>query len=173
MGQSTKLPHAALNALPLPAARDALEHCCGSRRWVNAMIARRPFESTPELFDAARALWHELTREDYLEAFAAQPEIGASLSELAKRSPRAARSAAREQGKVARADQETLARLHEATQRYAEHFGYRFIVSAAGMSAQDVLQLLAARSNNEEARELAVAADEMAKITALRLAQLA
>jgi OHCU decarboxylase len=173
VGQSTRLPHTALNALPLPAARNALEHCCGARRWVDAMIARRPFESTPELFDAARQLWLELTREDYLEAFAQQPAIGANLTELAKRSPRAARSAAREQSKLARADKDTLARLREANQRYAEHFGYPFVVSAAGKSAQEILQLLAERSSNDPARELAIAAEEMAQITALRLGQLA
>jgi 2-oxo-4-hydroxy-4-carboxy-5-ureidoimidazoline decarboxylase len=137
------------------------------------MIERRPFESTPALFDAARELWQSLAREDYLEAFAHHPRIGDSLTELAKRFARTASMAAREQAKVAQADHETLVALREQNQRYYERFGYIFIVCATGKSASEMLALLRERLDNEPARELEIAAEEQAKITALRLAQLA
>ena len=137
------------------------------------MIARRPFESTPALFEAAREVWQSLGREDYLEAFAHHPRIGENLSELAKRFARTASMAAREQAKVARADRETLSALRDLNERYFERFGYIFIVCATGKSATDMLELLGARLQNDDASELTIAAEEQAKITELRLAQLA
>ena len=38
-----------LNALPPDDARAALLRCCGSRRWGDAMIARRPFASAEDV----------------------------------------------------------------------------------------------------------------------------
>jgi 2-oxo-4-hydroxy-4-carboxy-5-ureidoimidazoline decarboxylase len=173
VGQSSKPPHASLNALSDSAAREALTRCCGATRWVDAMLARRPFASTPALFDAASEIWQGLEREDYLEAFQHHPRIGDSLSELAKRFAKTASMAAREQAKVAQADRATLLALRDQNQAYFERFGYIFIVCATGKSAHDMLALLAERIGNEPAHELAIAAAEQAKITALRLAQLA
>lgn len=137
------------------------------------MLARRPFESTPALFEAARAIWQSLNREDYLEAFAHHPRIGEDLGELAKRFARTASLAVREQAKVAQADHETLLELRALNQRYFERFGYIFIVCATGKSAAEMLDLLRERLQNDDARELAIAAAEQAKITDLRLSQLA
>lgn len=137
------------------------------------MLARRPFESTPALFAAAREIWQGLQRADYLEAFQHHPRIGESLSELAKRFARTASMAAREQSKVAQADEATLLALRDENQRYFERFGYIFIVCATGKSAPEMLTLLRERLSNEPDRELVIAAEEQAKITALRLAQLA
>jgi OHCU decarboxylase len=162
-----------LNALTPEAAQDALAQCCGSSRWIALMLAQRPFANTPALFDAAREIWHDLGREDRIEAFQQHPRMGESLSELAKRDPRAARTAAREQGKVLQADRETLRVLHEQNQRYFERFGHTLIVSAAGKSAQDILTSLQERLAHDPARELDEASEEQMKITALRLARLA
>jgi 2-oxo-4-hydroxy-4-carboxy-5-ureidoimidazoline decarboxylase len=159
--------------MSIEAAREALTRCCGAQRWVSEMLARRPFESTPALFDAAREIWRGLAREDYLEAFQHHPRIGDSLSELAKRFARTASMAAREQAKVAQADQATLLALRDENQHYFERFGYIFIVCATGKSATEMLSLLRERLNHEPERELEIAAEEQAKITALRLAQLA
>ena len=159
--------------MSIEAAREALTRCCGAQRWVEEMLARRPFESTPALFEAARAIWQGLGRDDYLEAFSHHPRIGDSLSELAKRFARTASMAAREQAKVAQADQATLVALRDENQRYFERFGFIFIVCATGKSAQEMLSLIRERCSNDAARELAIAAEEQAKITALRLAQLA
>jgi OHCU decarboxylase len=173
VGQSSKPPHTSLNELSLDAAREALTQCCGSQRWVEAMIARRPFESTLLLLDAARDTWQSLDRQDYVEAFNHHPHIGESLSELAKRSPRAAKMVAREQAKLTRADPEALHALREANQRYIERFGYTFVAASTGKSAQELLESLHERLGHDPSRELDIAAEEQTKLTTLRLAQLA
>src|SRR6187402_1883104 len=66
----------ALNALPPDDARDALLRCCGSRRWADAMTARRPFASAADAVRAAAEIEAGLSRDDWLEAFAAHPRIG-------------------------------------------------------------------------------------------------
>lgn len=172
VGQSTKPPHACLNALSSEAAREALTRCCGSQRWVDGMLARLPFESTPSLFAAAREVWAGLEPDDYLEAFAQHPRIGADLKELAKRFGKTASMSAREQAKVARADEHTLRELRDENERYFQRFGYIFIVCATGKSASEILELLRARLANAPDQELTIAAQEQAAITALRLAQL-
>ena len=173
MGQSQKPPHSSLNDLSPEAASEALARCCGSRRWVAAMIARRPFASTAQLFEAAHEAWQGLDREDRLEAFRSQPRLGESLSELAKRSPQAARTAAREQIKLAQADPETLRAFREAEARYFERFGYPFVATPTGRSARDLLDLLRERLGHDPAHAYETASDEQSKLIALRLAQLA
>ena len=56
----TGAPHAVLNALATEAARQALASCCGARRWVAGMLARRPFTSTEALYAAAAEVWQGL-----------------------------------------------------------------------------------------------------------------
>jgi OHCU decarboxylase len=173
MGQSSKPPHICINDLSPEAAPEALARCCGSRRWVSAMIARRPFESTAQLFEVARETWLGLEREDQLEAFRNQPRLGESLSELARRSPQAARMAAREQLKLAQADPDTLRAFREAEARYLERFGHPFVATPTGRSARDLLEVLRERLGHEPAQELGIAIDEQSKLIALRPAQLA
>src|SRR5260370_839034 len=60
----------------MPAARAALGRCCGARRWVEAMLAARPFASDAELLATAERVWWGLGRTYWLEAFAAHPRIG-------------------------------------------------------------------------------------------------
>lgn len=155
---------AAINALPAGEASDAFTRCCGSRRWVAAMLARRPFASPDELFAAADAIWAGLERADYLEAFSHHPAIGAS----------GARGfSAREQAQVAQAPVATLQDLESLNQRYRERFGFVFLVCATGKSAGEMLALLRARIDNPADVEVRIAAAEQAKITRLRLEKLA
>src|SRR5439155_7586893 len=65
-----------LNALaPSHADREFLR-CCGSGRWAGAMTAARPFDSLGAMQIRAAAIWQSLDRQDWLEAFAAHPQIG-------------------------------------------------------------------------------------------------
>ena len=165
-------PFELLNRAPLDSARHALTRCCGSRRWVEAMLARLPFASDSALFAAAEAVWHGLESEDYLEAFSHHPRLGAEVSELARRFGATAAWASAEQSGVRNAEAETLARLQAANRRYEEHFGFTFILCATGKSASEVLAALEQRLPNEAVAELALAAVEQAKITRLRLEKL-
>ena len=66
-----------------------------------------------------------------------------------------------------------LAALAEGNDAYFDKFGFIFIVCATGKSAEEMLALLRDRLSNDRATELRIAAEEQAKITALRLSDLA
>jgi 2-oxo-4-hydroxy-4-carboxy-5-ureidoimidazoline decarboxylase len=152
-------------------ARRLLTTCCGSRRWVDRMLARRPFGSRVELLTAARDEWNALDSPDWREAFAHHPRIG-DRDALAARFPATHELAAHEQAGIADATAGVLDALAEGNRRYEEKFGYIFIVCATGKSADEMLALLEARLPNDEATELRIAAAEQAKITELRLQKL-
>jgi 2-oxo-4-hydroxy-4-carboxy-5-ureidoimidazoline decarboxylase len=161
-------PHDALNALPADEAGAALARCCGSARWVAGMLARRPWASTAALYADAAALWAALGRDDFLEAFAQHPRIGARGDGDEARDT----WARQEQARVADAAAGTRRSLADANERYLRRFGYIFIVCATGRSAAEMLALLEERLDNDPARELAIAAGEQARITRLRLGKL-
>jgi allantoicase len=150
-------------------AREQLRRCCGSRRWVEAMLAARPFESASDLLVHAERVWRTLRIEDYLEAFAQHPEIGADLDELRRRYADTAALAETEQAGAVGADEATLTALRAQNQAYRARFGYVFIVCASGKSAREMLSVLEARLHNSPELEMGVAAAEQAKITRLRL----
>jgi OHCU decarboxylase len=150
---------AALNAMAQDEARAAMLACCGSKSWSRRMAEARPFSGEGELFADADRIFRELSEEDWLEAFAAHPKIGA----------RASGQAAAEQAGARGASPETLAALARANREYEERFGYIFIVCASGRSAEEMLDLCRRRLHNASAEELKVAAEEQMKITRLRL----
>lgn len=161
-----------LNALPRAEAALGLERCCGARRWVELMLARRPFASRDALLSAAAELWAQMSAEERREAFAHHPEIGANLHELRRRFANTADLAGVEQEGVAGASEETLRALRDGNRAYRARFGYAFIVCATGKSADEMRALLEARLENPAELELGIAAAEQAKITELRLAKL-
>src|SRR5437016_2410513 len=65
-----------INELGKSEARELLTRCCGSKNWVEAMIARRPFESQAQLLQAADQVWSDLSDDDWREAFSHHPQIG-------------------------------------------------------------------------------------------------
>jgi len=160
-------PHAVLNALSAEGARAALTRCCGSGRWVSGMLGRRPWASAAALYADAEAVWAGLGRDDFLEAFAHHPRIGARAEQTDDAWAR------QEQGRVGDADGDTRRSLLDANERYRRRFGYIFIVCATGKSAAEMLGLLEARLGNASERELTIAAGEQARITRLRLEKLA
>ena len=151
-------------------ARARLRACCGSTLWVERMLQRRPFGSVEQLLAAAREVWFALDPADWKEAFAAHPKIGDRAS-LRNRFPETAHLAAREQAGVDGAPSDVLSALAEGNLAYERRFGFIFIVCASGLTAEQMLNMLRVRLNNDPATELLIAAEEQAKITALRLAK--
>jgi OHCU decarboxylase len=150
---------AAVNAMAQDETSAEMLACCGSKRWARRMAEARPFSGEKELFADADRIWAELSEDDWLEAFAAHPRIGA----------RASGQAAAEQAGARGASSETLAALARANREYEERFGYIFIVCASGRTAEEMLDLCCHRLHNAPAEELKVAAEEQRKITRLRL----
>lgn len=160
-----------LNSLSEPDAREELRKCCGSSRWVDQMLARRPFANVAELEKAAADAERELTRVDWLEAFSAHPKIG-DMNSLRSKFAHTAAWSAQEQGSVNHAAEATLLALSEGNREYEQRYGHIFIVCATGKSAEEMLAILQQRMNNDADTELSIAANEQKKITRLRLARL-
>lgn len=160
-----------LNQWDTEEAREALGRCCGSQRWVEGMLAQRPFRAVEDLFDAADRIWDALEPEDWKEAFAHHPKIG-DVSALREKFASTADWAEGEQAGARQASEETLSRLTQGNHAYEARFGYIFIVCATGKSAPEMLALLEERLGNDPETELRVAAREQAKITRLRLEKL-
>lgn len=148
-----------------------LHTCCGSTKWVERMLARRPFSSRDALLTAAREEWFALDRTAWLEAFACHPKIG-DREALRTRFDATGRLAAREQAGVNSASDDVLDALKAANDEYERRFGYIFIVCATGKRADEMLGLLCGRLANDPAVELEIAASEQSKITQIRLENL-
>jgi 2-oxo-4-hydroxy-4-carboxy-5-ureidoimidazoline decarboxylase len=144
-------------------ARTLLAGCCGSTRWVDAMLARRPFGSMTALLESAASIWRGLSEADWLEAFSHHPRIGDKGADGV---------ASREQSGVASASEEIIRQLADANREYEARFGYIFIICATGKSAASMLGALRDRLGNEAVTELRIAAEEQLKITQLRLRSL-
>ena len=149
-------------------ARELLTACCGSARWVERMLAHRPFGSDEHLHAMARQEWFALAPDDWREAFRHHPKIG-NRESLRARSPETAHLSAVEQRGVSEATEDTLDALAEGNRAYEEKFGYIFIVCATGKGADEMLALMGERLTNDPQEELLIAAGEHAKITELRL----
>ena len=149
-------------------ARRLLTRACGSSRWVERMLACRPFGSREALLSAARAEWDALDERDWREAFTHHPKIG-DREALRERFPATHALSANEQAGVDGAPDAVLNALAEGNRAYERKFGYIFIVCASGLSAAEMLSRLNARLGNAPEHEIRIAAGEQAKITALRL----
>lgn len=152
-----------LNALDEGAARDALARCCGAGRWVDGMVAARPFADDRAVLEAAERLWWALGAGDWLEAFAGHPRIGERARDDWARG---------EQVGVEAGGAETRRALAAGNGEYERRFGHVFLICATGRSADEMLSALRRRLDNDPARELQVAAGEQAKITRIRLKKL-
>jgi 2-oxo-4-hydroxy-4-carboxy-5-ureidoimidazoline decarboxylase len=161
-------PWQRLDAATPDAARDLLRSCCGSSRWVDRMVARRPFDNTHALLAAAREEWFALSEADWREAFSHHPKIG-DRDPLARRFASTRHLSEREQQGVNSAPEDVLTSLADGNRTYEDRFGYIFIVCATGRSASEMLSLLRSRLDNDPADEIRLAADEQAKITEIRL----
>ncbi len=158
-----------LNDASADDAHAMLLRCCGSTRWAFAMSERRPFDDT--LFTVADEEFAQLTRPDWLEAFAAHPRIG-DIDGLRAKYASTATWSLGEQSGAANADEQTLHDLAAGNRDYEARFGHIFIVYATGKSAGEMLTLLRQRLPNDADTELAIAAAEQVKITRLRLEKL-
>jgi OHCU decarboxylase len=160
-----------LNALSPEEAVAELQKCCGSTRWANRLIERRPFGSVDELLETSDEIWRGLEAHDWLEAFSHHPKIGEKRA-APTQSPEAARWSEQEQAATRAAAKDKLAELAALNQAYEDRFGFIFIVCATGKTTEEMLALLKERLGNEPERELRIAAEEQRRITHLRLGKL-
>jgi 2-oxo-4-hydroxy-4-carboxy-5-ureidoimidazoline decarboxylase len=161
-------PWRRLNVASEVEARAWLTRCCGSTRWVEDMLARRPFASREALQRAARETWWALDPDDWREAFGHHPAIG-DRHALGARFAATRDLSEKEQSGVTGASEDVLDALAAGNRAYEQTFGYIFIVCATGLSAEQMLRLLHDRLRNDPVKEIRIAAEEQASITAIRL----
>jgi 2-oxo-4-hydroxy-4-carboxy-5-ureidoimidazoline decarboxylase len=136
------------------------------------MARARPFESEAALLEAAEGIWWGLSKDDWLEAFGSHPRIG-DVNTLRARFAATAAWASREQAGVDGAAESVLNDLARGNRQYEERFGYIFIVCATGKTAEEMLEMLRQRLDNNPEAEIKLAAGEQMKITRIRLEKIA
>jgi len=146
-------------------------NCCGSPTWARMMAEARPFADVAALIKQAGQIWLNLKAQDWLEAFAAHPKIGARKAVL-QQSAQSAEWSNAEQSGTQTAAHSLRDKLEKANRLYEEKFGFIFIICATGKSAEEMLDLCRRRLNNDADSELRIAADEQRKITEIRLKKL-
>jgi 2-oxo-4-hydroxy-4-carboxy-5-ureidoimidazoline decarboxylase len=152
-----------LNCSDPESLRVPLAECCGARRWVNEILAARPFHDPPALFSAAESVWWALESSDWLEAFSTHPRIGEK---------KLSAWSSQEQSGLNSATGRILEQLAVGNREYEGRFGWIFLICATGRPATDMLQALQERLCNPPEQELRIAAAEQAKITRFRLSRL-
>lgn len=149
------------------AAKEILP-CCGSKAWADGMTARRPFLDEESLLATSDEVWRNLSESDWLEAFGSHPRIGERHAAQATAAQSSAWSA-QEQRNVTTADGAVKLALVEGNRQYEERFGRIFIVSAAGRSASEILEILERRLQNDEKTEFRESTEQQRQITRIRL----
>ena len=153
--------------VPAEAEQEVLA-CCGSTAWARAMAARRPVKDEMTLINISDQIWHQLSEEDWMEAFAKHPRIG----ERKAPDQASAQSAAwskQEQATASVADQAVRDELAAANEEYERRFARVFLICASGKSAAEILDALRRRLQNDDNTELLEAAEQQRQITNLRL----
>lgn len=151
--------------------RALLAKCCGSSAWVEKMLIVFPVEDLVELLIAAEEKWYECNEQDWREAFSHHPKIGDTES-LKKEFASTADWAAAEQSGVATGKQQVNEALAKKNGEYEKKYGYIFILSASGKSAEEILGILESRLINSPQEEIRNAAEEQNKITQHRIQKL-
>lgn len=149
------------------AAFDVLS-CCGSHAWADALVARRPLSTLPELLAASDTAWWSLSEQDWREAFDSHPRIGERHAH-GEATAAALEWSSSEQGTAMTAADTAKAKLAEGNRAYEAQFGRTFIVCASGKSAEDILLILQRRMHNTAEAELHKAAEQQREITHIRL----
>lgn len=167
-GETATLTLATLNDLDRDAARQRLRTCCASGRWVGRIVDGRPYADLDALQSASNAAFAELEAADLEEAMQAHPRIGDRVEATDLESS----WSRREQAAVADADRSVEDALREGNIAYESRFGHVFLIFASGRSAEEMLAALRERLDNDRDTEWTVIAQELRKITHLRLQRL-
>jgi 2-oxo-4-hydroxy-4-carboxy-5-ureidoimidazoline decarboxylase len=139
--------------------RPALTACLAVPRWVDAMLANRPYASRDALQAAAEL---PLSSDEIRQAMAAHPRIGEKPTQQGS------------EGEWSRSEQsgvDNADAFAAANAEYEAKFGHVYLVCASGRSGEELLKILRDRLDNNPATELAVAGRELLKIARLRLAK--
>ena len=148
-----------------PEARAVLAECLDVDRFVEQVLAGRPYGDADRVREAASAAASSLDDPELERALARHPRIG----ERAQADRHDAAHSAREQSGVDRDDADLAARLLAGNRAYEERFDRVFLIRAAGRSGPQILAELERRLGNDDAAERAETVDQLRQIALLRL----
>ena len=154
---------AGFNALSERQRMHLLFEVCSSTIWARRVVAGSPFRDAGALYDRADRVLAELPDAEIDAALDGHPRIGAKADNP---------SSAHEQARVAAADDSVKAALAAKNREYEDRFGYVYLVCASGRSADELLDILTERLDNDADTERRVMRSELAKINRLRLERL-
>jgi 2-oxo-4-hydroxy-4-carboxy-5-ureidoimidazoline decarboxylase len=155
----------AFNALSEEEARARLATCLAVPRWVDDVLAGRPYRDLESLWGRADRAARELTDAELAAALARHPRIG----ERPSPDGHDAAWSAREQAGVDASDASIAARLAEGNRAYEDRFDRVFLIRAAGRSASEILAELERRLGNDPATERRETVGQLREIALLRL----
>lgn len=143
----------------------------GAPRFVDRLVASRPFGTDDDFVGIARRIARELPDEEAIELVDAHPRIGADAASLSAMSSaeQGIGAAGEEVGEQSAEEPwvaEELAILNDAYERI---FGFRFAVFVAGRPKAEIIPLIESSLRNEREVELRRAVDDCVGIAADRL----
>ena len=145
----------------------------GAPRFLERLVAKRPFSEVDALFAKARAIAHLMPEDEQLELIDAHPRLGAppgSVSPLSFREQGYDEAAADAAAEAERERvQQELDRLNAA---YEEAFGFRYCVFVAGRPRAELLPGMEAALRADRTDELHRALDAVVDIAADRYGKL-
>jgi OHCU decarboxylase len=154
------------NSLADDEARQALRSCLDVQRWVDDVLAGRPYASASAVLDRAASCAGSLTPPEVEAALARHPRIGERAG-----SGHDAAFSEREQSGVDHGDAAVAQALAEGNAAYERRFDRVFLIRAAGRSSGEILSELRRRLDNSDADELAEVVLQLSEIALLRLRQ--
>lgn len=153
------------NAMSATQARAVVAVWADVPRWVEAVVAGRPYATLTDLERTAAAAARSWTADEVGAALAHHPRIGQPPP------GRDAREAAsrHEQAAMGAAPADVAEAIARGNRDYERRFGRVFLVRAAGRSPADILAQLTRRLANGPAAEEAEVAEELRQIALVRL----
>lgn len=160
-----------INALDAAAFTARLGHIFEHAPWVaRRAAAALPFKSRDDLHRAMVAVIEVARDEEKLELLRNHPDLAGRAALAGQLTP----ESTREQAGVGldRLSREDYERFHALNRAYKDKFGFPFIVAVKGLTKDDILAAYETRIGNDRATELETALAQVARIGALRLAEL-
>ncbi|MCI0583949.1 MAG: 2-oxo-4-hydroxy-4-carboxy-5-ureidoimidazoline decarboxylase [Chloroflexi bacterium] len=136
----------------------------GAPRFLGRLVAARPFETWPLLFEAARRIAHEMPEAEQVELIDAHPRLGAPPGTVSALSYR-------EQGydrAVPTTEVDVAAELERLNDAYEARHGFRYCVFVAGRPREALLPGLVAALEADRRPELHRALDAVIDIAIAR-----
>jgi 2-oxo-4-hydroxy-4-carboxy-5-ureidoimidazoline decarboxylase len=155
------------NVLSVEDATTLLTGCLGVPRWVDELVAGRPYKTGRALRVRAHEAAGHLTDDELDAALSRHPRIG---------EPPLASGTATDEADFSRSEQAGVAdahtrRLRDVNAAYESRFGHVFLVRAAGRSGPEILAEAERRLAHDAVTEREETVTALRDIALLRLAQ--